>query len=91
MNVTQTDLRKRLLYILHLGFVEARLLALGQKYQQIFDLADAMELLPRYVDECTDENLESIRFVLKNYQEKYPESRFDYLARLEQYDPPERY
>ncbi|HXG09636.1 MAG TPA: hypothetical protein VNK04_07595 [Gemmataceae bacterium] len=67
------------------------MLALGQKYQQIFDLADAMELLPRYVDECTDENLESIRFVLKNYQEKYPESRFDYLARLEQYDPPERY
>ena len=91
MTTTQTDLRKRLLYILHQAFVEARLLALGQQHQQIFDLADAMEILPGFVDKCRDEDLELIRFVLKNYQEKYPESRFDYLARFEQYDPPEGY
>lgn len=91
MSVTQTDIHKRLLYILHLGFVEARLLAMGQKHQQIFDLADTLEFLPRYVDECTSENLDVIRCVLKGYQEKYPESRFDYLARLDELEPPERY
>ena len=91
MNTTSQDLRKRLLFILHWGFAEARLLALDEKHQQIFHLADALEILPRYVDECSDEDLELIHFVLKDYKEKYPESRFDYLAYLEEKEPPERY
>ena len=91
MNLTQQDLRKRLLYILHLGFVEARNLALGHGNEQIADLADALELLPRFADNCNEEDIELIRFVLKTYQDKYPDSPFDYLARFERYDPPVRY
>lgn len=90
MNDTKQDRKKRLLYILHLGFVEVRNLALAAGNQQIADLADALELLPRYVEDCTEEDQEMIRFVLKTYQEKYPSS-FNYPARFECYDPPERY
>jgi hypothetical protein len=90
MNAAQQDLTKRLLFILHLGLVEARNLALAAGHEQLADLADAMELLPRYVNDCSEENLELIRFVLKTYQEKY-HSSFDYPARLDYYDTPERY
>jgi hypothetical protein len=90
MNATQQDLRRRLLYILHLGFVEVRNLALAAGHEQIADLADALELLPRFVEDCKEEDLEMIRFVLKNYQDKY-QSVHDYPARFDLYEPPERY
>ena len=90
MSVAQQDRKKRLLHILHLGFVEVRNLALAAGNQQIADLADAMELLPRFIEDCTEEDQELIRFVLKTYQEKY-HSSFDYPARFDFYDPPERY
>jgi len=91
MNDTQQDLRKRLLHILHLGFTEARDLALAGAHQQIFDLADAMEILPRLVDNCNEDEKELVRFVLRTYEEKYPDSRYNYLARFDSYDPPDRY
>jgi predicted aldo/keto reductase-like oxidoreductase len=90
MSVTQQDRKKRLLYILHLGFVEVRNLALAAGNQQIADLADALELLPRFVEDCTEEDQEMIRFVLKTYHEKY-QSTFNYPARFDVCDPPERY
>jgi hypothetical protein len=90
MNASQQDLRKRLLYILHLGFVEVRNLALAAGHEQIADLADALEVLPRFAEECTEEDLDLIRFVLKTYQDKY-QSVFDYPARFDRYDPPKRY
>jgi hypothetical protein len=89
---TQQALRKRLLFILHRGFVETRNLALsGGNHQQVADLADAMELLPRFVERCNDEELELIRFVLRTYQDKYPQTGYDHLSYLDRYDPPERY
>jgi hypothetical protein len=90
MNATEHELRKRLLAILHLGFVEVRNLALASGQEQIADLADAMELLPRYLDECTEERLEMIRFVLQAYQDKH-RSAYDYPSRLDRYDAPEHY
>lgn len=90
MNATQQDLRKRLLVILHLGFTEIRSLALAAGHEQIAELADATEILPRYVEECGEVDLEMVRFVRKNYQEKH-HSSFDYPARFDRYEPPERY
>jgi hypothetical protein len=90
MNATQQDLKKRLLYILHLGLTEIRNLALAGEHEQIADLADAMEILPGFVHECSEEDLELIRFVLKTYQDKY-HSAFDYPARFEHHEPPERF
>jgi hypothetical protein len=93
MLMTQSDLTRRLAFILHRGFVEVRNLAGLPGYeQQIHDLADAMELLPRFLSkEATEDDLEMIRFVLQDYQEKYPTGRYDYLAYLEKCEPPERY
>jgi len=90
MNIPPSDSKKRLLYILHLGFVEVRNLALASGDEQIADLADALELLPRFVEECSADDWEMARFVLRTYQEKH-NSRYDFPARLEQYEPPERY
>jgi hypothetical protein len=90
MIATEQELRKRLLYILHLGFVEVRNLALASGQEQIADLADAMELLPRFVDGCNEEELELIRSVLKTYHDKH-RSAYDYPSRLDRYDAPERY
>jgi len=90
INMAPLDLKKRLLYILHLGFTEVRDLALAAGNQQIADLADAMEILPAFVDRCTEDDLEMIRFVLKNYQDKY-HSAFDYPARFDRYETPERF
>jgi hypothetical protein len=89
--MTQQEIKKSLLYIMHVGFTEARNLALATGNEQIADLADAMEILPRFVDNCSDDDLEMIRFVLKNYQDKYPGTAYDLPARFEKYDVPERY
>lgn len=93
MLMTQSELTRRLAFILHRGFVEVRNLAGVPGYErQIHDLADAMELLPRFLSkEPTEEDLEMIRFVLRDYEKKYPKGRYDYLAYLDQYEPPERY
>ena len=91
MTTVQCDLKRRVLYVLHRGLVETRLLALAKKYQQLFDLADALEQLPGYLNDWHDEHLESIRFNLRVYQDKYPGESFDYLAHLEEYDPPIRF
>ena len=93
MLMTQSELTRRLAFILHLGFVDVRNLAGVPGFErQIHDLADAMELLPRFLSkEPTEEDLEMIRFVLRDYGEKHPKHRYDYLAYLEQYEPPERY
>jgi hypothetical protein len=85
-------LRKRLGYILYRGLNEARNLASGGSNEQIFELADAMEILPRYLDECSEADFELIRFVLQNYQAKYPHSNNRYVEILEgEQEPPERY
>jgi len=90
MNVTENDLHKRLLYVLHLGLVEIRNLALAASQQQIADLADAMEILPGLLDRGGSEGLDLIRHVLKDYQEKYP-SNYDFPRRFEETEVPEHF
>lgn len=91
MNELKHDLENRVLFILHWGLVEARNLALCGKHQQISDLADALETLPSELHEWKQDSLESIRFNLKTYQEKYRGESYDYLKYLEREDPPERF
>jgi hypothetical protein len=90
MNLTENDLHKRLLYILHLGLVEIRNLALAAGQEQIADLADAMEILPGLLDKGGNDELDLIRNVLKDYQEKY-HSNYDFPRRFEEFDVPERF
>ncbi len=85
------ELKRRLRYIIHCGFIEVRNLAgVPGASEQIHDLADAMEILPRYLEGPTDEDLEMIRFVLTDYHTRHPHSR-DYMKYLECYEVPERY
>lgn len=81
MNATDQQVSKRLLEILHMGFVEVRSLALAAGDQQIADLADAMEVIPARLNEFTDDDLELFRYALKAYQDKY-HSSYDYPRRL---------
>jgi len=89
--MNQQELQRRLLFIIHRGLVEARLLAQAQKHQQLFDLTDALEPIPGYMDRWEESHLEAIRFNLKIYRQKYPDSTFDYLRYLDVDSPPERF
>ncbi len=91
MTETQTEQTRRLLYILHRGFVELRMLALNAKHQQAHDLADALEPVPGFLDDWRDEYLDLIRFNLRTYQTNYAGESFDYLAELDQNVPPEKF
>ncbi len=68
-----------------------RNLALSAGNEQIADLADALEILPGILDHWEEDRLELIRCVLKTYEEKYPGRAFNYLAGVEQHDPPDRF
>ena len=81
-------LRRRLLFILHRGLAEAQLLAMAGKIEQITDLADALEGLPGCLDCWNEEHLVTIRFNLETYASKHPDSRFEYVRYLDEYDPP---
>jgi hypothetical protein len=77
------DVRVRLLFVLHRGLVEARLLAQARKHEQLFDLADALEPIPGYMSRWEESHLSAIRFNLKTYRDKHPSSSFDYLQYLD--------
>ena len=85
------ELQRRLLFIVHRGLVEARLLAQAKKHEQLFDLADALEPVPGYMDNWDDRHLEIIRFNLKKYRDKYPSPSFDYSRYLDVDPPPQRF
>ncbi len=85
-------LRRRVLYVLHRGWVEARLLAMAARHEQLADLADALEVVPGYLNDWNADSLESIKFNLRTYQGKYEHNQpFDYLSALEADEPPERF
>lgn len=73
---------RKLCYIFHRGFVEARLLALNKLDQQAHDLADAFEFLPGFLPDWREANLDLIRSTLQTYQKKYASS-FDYVGVLD--------
>jgi hypothetical protein len=89
MNQIPPDLVRRLLFILHRGLTEVRNLAC-QENEQIADLADALEILPGIIDCWQDDHIDLIRSILRTYEDKYP-TAYDYLAYLDQYQPPQRF
>ena len=84
-----SDMEKRLIFVLHRGLVEARLLAISQQTEQLHDLADALEPIPGHLFRWRRENLDAISKNLHTYQEKYCGKCFEYVAFLEQYPVPE--
>lgn len=88
MNTPDPILLLRLLFILHRGWVEARLLAQGQQWQQLYDLTDALEPLPAALTRWNDDELDATRFNLTAYETKYPENTFHYSHYLNLTTPP---
>ncbi|MGL6095348.1 MAG: hypothetical protein ACRC7O_06060 [Fimbriiglobus sp.] len=88
---TTTDIVTRIHFILHRGFVEARNLAYDGRTEQLADLADAMELIPSLLNRWDEDSLEMVRFVLTNYEQKYPTGRYDYSPYLDRWPVPVRY
>lgn len=88
MNTPDPTLLLRLLFILHRGWTEARLLAQGQRWQQLYDLTDALETLPAALTRWSDEELNATRFNLHAYEIKYPENPFQYSQYLDLTAPP---
>jgi hypothetical protein len=91
MENTSAPASARLLFILHRGLVEIRNLALAAGHEQIADLADALEILPRMVEHWDQEKADLAHFVLRNYEGKYPVRSYDYEAYLDRFEPPDRY
>jgi hypothetical protein len=77
---------RKLCYILHWGFVEARRRARAGNDEQGHDLADAFEIIPGHIPDWNDESLALIRSYLQTYQSKYGSKGFNYLAVLEMDD-----
>lgn len=85
------ELIKRLLFILHWGFVELRNRALGRDDAHMADLADAMEILPGMIDRWDESHLDMIKFVLEDFERKHPVGRHDYAKYLSEFAPPEHF
>jgi hypothetical protein len=90
MSEPTNDIKKRLLFILHRGWVEARELAALKKSEQLYDLADALHEIPACMSRWRAEDLDAIRLNLKTYCDKYPQSarRYQYLEFLDKWEPP---
>jgi hypothetical protein len=80
--------RKRLLFILHRALVEARLLAMSKRHEQLVDLAEATHEIPAYMSRWEESHLERIRRDLQTYHDKHSGHRFDYVQFLEQWEIP---
>jgi len=74
ITTTLTGLRRKIAWLLHWGCVEIRALAfLGGQDETIADLADALENLPRYLNDApTDEDWEVICSVIEGYAARNP-------------------
>jgi hypothetical protein len=89
--VTRQEGQRRLLFILHRGLVETRLLAQGRHNEQLFDLADTLEVIPGRIDRWEECDIDLLRFNLQKYREKYPTSLCDYVRYLDRDPVPERF
>lgn len=92
MATATLGLSQRVAYLVHSGCVEIRNLALGNApHEQIAELADAIEILPKYFrDDLSAEDWEMVRFVIENYNSHYPDSGWRLMRGLDQ-DPPRWY
>jgi hypothetical protein len=83
MKREQGILLRKLCVILQRSLVEARNLALTDNCRQIHDLADSVEILPAMVAGWDEQDVETVRRVLSDYQSKYPGTAYDYLSILD--------
>ncbi len=86
MIAEQVILQKKLHYILHRAWVDARNCALAGDHPRIFDLADTFEILPTLMEQWQEGHFDLVRSILLRYQSKYPGLSFDYVSILDMSD-----
>jgi hypothetical protein len=92
MKTPNEQLLRSLLYVLHRGLSDVRYISRAGRTEQAFDLADALENVPGYIIDWTDDKLPLVVEQLRKYQEKYNEmSWFDYTKYLSEGEAPESF
>lgn len=92
--VTTTNLKACVRFLLHLGLVEIRMLGHDRgSHEQIADLADVLEFLPRKLADDREPDFEMVRDQFERYAKRYPDSLGQrYLDYLDgKYPYPENY
>jgi hypothetical protein len=79
-------LQRKLYAILHRSFIELRKLARMQACQQLYDLADTVEVLPTFLADWQEGRLNRVRDALAQYQAKYAATASDYVSILDMAD-----
>jgi hypothetical protein len=79
----RNQLIARLQAIVHVALVEIRNLAPGGRNEQIRDLADVTEFIPRLLLRWDDEEAARVRPSLEQYESAYPASRRRYTGILD--------
>jgi hypothetical protein len=90
MKALNPELHRRLMYVLYRALNDARSLALAGRSDQIAELTDAIETMPSEMNNWREDSLESIRFNLQTYEQKFPEVS-GYTRFLDREDVPERF
>ena len=82
-----SEIKHRLLFVLHRAWIESRLLSRQGNCEQAEELADLMEIVPGIIAYQKEEDLKILKEGLAAYVKRF-ESRFDYPAALELEPPP---
>lgn len=83
METPDSEIKLRLLFVLHRAWVEARLLAQEKACDQLYDLAEAVEPIPASLSRWDEQDIEILKFNLSVYESKYPSSNFRYIEYLD--------
>ena len=76
--------REALCELIARAFIEARSLGYQGKSEQVADLADAFHNLPTEMYGTGLWNVEHARWMLQEYQDKYRERPYDYVAMFDE-------
>jgi len=87
MNTPDPLLLLRLLFILHRGWIEARMLSQRQQWQQLYDLTDALEPIAASITRWNDDELQTTRTNLIAYETKHSGNSFQYSQYLDRNAP----
>jgi hypothetical protein len=79
---------RRIHYLLHRGCVQIRNLsqnAVNDHRRQIEDLADVLEIVPKYLESWDDGSLDDLKQLFTKYEAKYPSETYPFTPFLDEY------
>jgi hypothetical protein len=91
--ISAEQTKRRILYVLHMGLTELRLLARQpERGEQAEYLADVLEVMPGWLEPLRQEALADAISYLRGYEERFPVRMRDYTKFLDgSYEVPDRW